>query len=52
MPHRAGRALDAFGRNGFFALVGDRQVADLDEVLKLTADCDIRFIRLVQLAGG
>lgn len=49
---QAGRALDAFGRNGFFVLVGDRQVADLDEVLKLAADCDIRFIRLVPLVGG
>ena len=49
---QAKRALDAFSRNGFFVLVGDRQVTDLDEELRLTADSDIRFIRLVQLAGG
>jgi len=49
---QADTAIEAFGRNGFFVLVGDRQVTDLDEVLELTADTDIRFIRLVQLAGG
>ena len=49
---QAGRALDAFGRNGFFVLVGGRQVVDKDEVLELTADSDIWFIRLVQLVGG
>lgn len=49
---QAGLAVDAFARNGFFVLVGDRQVTDLDEVLELTAESDIRFIRLVQLVGG
>lgn len=49
---QAGRALDAFDRNGFFVLVGGRQVTGLDEVLELTADSDIRFLRLVQLVGG
>jgi hypothetical protein len=49
---QASKAIEAFGRNRFFVLVGDRQVTDLDEVLELTADTDIRFIRLVQLAGG
>jgi hypothetical protein len=49
---QAERALDAFGRNGFFVLVDDRQVTDLDEELMLTADSDIRFVRLVPLVGG
>jgi hypothetical protein len=49
---QAGNAVEAFGRNGFFVLVGDRQVTELDEVLQLTADSDIRFIRLVALVGG
>jgi hypothetical protein len=49
---QADRALDAFGRNGFFILAGGRQVTDLDEVLELTAESDIRFLRLVQLVGG
>lgn len=49
---QADRAVRAFTKNGFFVLVGDRQVTDLDEELHLTADSDIRFIRLVQLVGG
>ena len=49
---QADQALNAFDRNGFFVLVGDRQVTDKDEVLELTADSDVRFIRLVQLVGG
>jgi hypothetical protein len=49
---QADRAIRAFTKNGFFVLVGDRQVTDLDEELNLTAGSDIRFIRLVQLVGG
>jgi hypothetical protein len=49
---QADKALEAFRRNGFFVLVADRQVTDPDETLELTADTDIRFIRLVQLIGG
>jgi len=49
---QADRAVRAFTKNGFFVLVGDRQVTDLDKELHLTADSDIRFIRLVQLVGG
>jgi hypothetical protein len=49
---QADEALDAFGRNGFVVLVDGRQVTDLDEELDLTADSDIRFIRLVALVGG
>ena len=49
---QADQAVKAFGRNGFFVLVGDRQVTDLDEVLDLSPSTDIRFVRLVQLVGG
>lgn len=49
---QADQAVRAFTKNGFFVLVGDRQITDLDEELHLTADSDIRFIRLVQLVGG
>jgi hypothetical protein len=49
---QADRAIEAFERKGFFVLVDDRQVTDLDEELALTADSDIRFVRLVQLIGG
>ena len=49
---QAAESLKAFRRNGFFILVDDRQITDLDEELELTADTDIRFIRLVALVGG
>jgi hypothetical protein len=49
---QADRAVEAFGRNGFFVLVDDRQVTVLDEPPALTTDSDIRFVRLVQLVGG
>ena len=50
--HQADRTVEAFQRNGFFVLVDDRQVTELDEELDLTPDSDIRFVRLVQLVGG
>jgi hypothetical protein len=45
-------AEEAFGRNGFFVIVGDRQVDDLDEELELTPETEIRFLRLTPLVGG
>lgn len=54
-------AEDAFARNGFFILVGDRQVEDLDEVVDLAAHgrdvdgdggVDVAFVKLVPLVGG
>ena len=49
---QADRAIEAFERNGFFVLVDDRQVTQLDEELDLSPESDIRFVRLVQLVGG
>ncbi|MFI9251824.1 hypothetical protein [Streptomyces sp. NPDC053069] len=42
----------AFPANGLFVPAGDRQVEDLDEVLDLSADPDLVFIKLVALVGG
>jgi hypothetical protein len=49
---QAGAAIEAFTHNGFFVLVGDRQVDDLDEELDLDEASDVAFVRLVPLAGG
>ena len=49
---QADAALSAFGRNGFFVFVGDRQVEDLDEELTLAEADVVSFVRLVPLAGG
>ncbi|NXY96486.1 hypothetical protein HYE82_19245 [Streptomyces sp. BR123] len=42
----------ASAADGFFVLAGDRQAEELDEVVDLTTDPDLVFIRLVALAGG
>jgi len=45
-------ALEAFARNGFFMIFDGRQVVDLDEVLTVTQDSTVTFLRLVPLVGG
>ncbi|MEV0615333.1 hypothetical protein AB0I81_18570 [Nonomuraea sp. NPDC050404] len=42
----------AFQRNGFLLLVGDRQIDDLSEMIDLTADPVVSFVKLVPLVGG
>ena len=49
---QAEAAVEAFGHNGFFVLVGDRQVEDLDQLLDLSEASDVSFVKLVPLAGG
>ena len=46
----ADAAVAAFARNGYFILVGDHQVEDLDEVVDLTgADQHVTFVKLTPL---
>ncbi|RVX44078.1 hypothetical protein EDD27_6800 [Nonomuraea polychroma] len=42
----------AFQRNGFLLLVGERQIEDLAEMIDLTADPVVSFVKLVPLVGG
>lgn len=46
------RATEAFARNGFFVLVGDRQAATLDEEFEVKVDTEVSFVKLVPLVGG
>jgi len=46
------RALEAFQRNGFFVLVGDRQAETLDEEFQVKVDTEVSFVKLVPLVGG
>ena len=46
------QALKAFEQNGFFILIDDRQVEDLDEVIELRVDTQVSFLRLTPLVGG
>lgn len=46
------RALEAFDRNGFFVLVGDRQADSLDQEFQVKVDTEVSFVKLVPLVGG
>ena len=45
-------ALAAFESNGFFVLVGDRQVESLDERIRVEVGTEVSFVKLVPLVGG
>ncbi|WP_030913221.1 hypothetical protein [Streptosporangium amethystogenes] len=49
---QADTAERAFQRNGFLLLVGERQIDDLSEMIDLTVDPVVSFIKLVPLVGG
>ncbi len=46
------RALQAFERNGFFVLVGDKQAETLDQEFEVKVDTEVSFVKLVPLVGG
>lgn len=46
------RALEAFERNGFFVLVGDRQAESVDQDFLVKVDTEVSFVKLVPLVGG
>ena len=45
-------ALKAFDKNGYFVLVGDRQIEDLDHMVDVGPDVEVSFIKLTPLVGG
>ncbi len=45
-------ALDAFTAGKVLVLVGDRQVADLDEPVTVATNTEVTFLRLTPLVGG
>lgn len=45
-------ALSAFQKNGYFILINDLQVTDLDEVITINEQTGVDFIKLTQLVGG
>ena len=46
------RALEAFSRNGFFLLVDDKQVTELDTFVALSEVSIVQFVKLMPLVGG
>ena len=52
-PEKAGyEALAGFQNNAFFVIIDEEQKENLEEELVLTAQSEIRFIRLMPLVGG
>ncbi len=49
---QVGRALEAFARNGFLVLVGDRQVESLEARIGVRPEIEVSFVKLVPLVGG
>ena len=45
-------ALDAFKKNGFFILIDDEQVEELDEEFLINETTEVSFIKLTPLVGG
>jgi len=46
------KAVEAFDRNGFFVLVGDKQAESLDQEFDVKVDTEVSFVKLVPLVGG
>ncbi len=45
-------ALKAFTANGFFILVDDEQAEDLEQVISITPNTSVSFVKLTPLVGG
>lgn len=45
-------ALDAFQKNGFFILVDDEQVVELDQKFLIDTTTNVTFFKLTPLVGG
>ena len=48
----AEKAFDAFEKNAIFVIVDREQLKDLDQNVKIAPDSDVKFVRLIPLAGG
>ena len=46
------RACEAFERNGFFILAGERQADSLNEIIEVRVDTEVQFVKLLPLVGG
>jgi len=46
------KAQQAFERNGFFVLVGNKQAESLDQEFDVKVDTEVTFVKLLPLVGG
>ena len=46
------KALDGFASNSFFVIIDDKQFTDLSEIVCLSSESTVSFVKLYPLAGG
>jgi hypothetical protein len=46
------KAIEGFQRNAFILLVDDSQLDDLDQVIAISPETQVTFVKLVPLVGG
>ncbi|MCB1177631.1 MAG: hypothetical protein KDK36_08650 [Leptospiraceae bacterium] len=46
------KAIKGFEENSFLVLINDSQVDNLDEVIELTENTEISFVKMIPLVGG
>lgn len=46
------KAYEAFEHNGFFLLVDDKQITELDDMFTISEVSTVQFVKLVPLVGG
>lgn len=46
------KAVQAFDRNGFIVLVDEIQAESLDQIIEITPETSVTFLKLVPLVGG
>jgi hypothetical protein len=46
------KAIDAFGKNGFFILIDDRQAESLDQEVVIGRGTEVSFVQLMPMVGG
>ena len=49
---QADNAIQAFLRNGFFVMIDNKQRTELDEIITITPETMVSFVKLVPLVGG
>ncbi len=45
-------ALESFTKNGFFVLIDNQQVADLEQEVLVSPETEVGFVKLTALVGG
>ena len=46
------RAVDGFGKNGFFVIIDDKQAESLDQEFVIGPATNVTFVKLIPLVGG